>query len=605
MNANKRATMRERARRFRRRISGKDRAVSPVVATLILILIAVAAAAALYLWLVVWQGHITSGIGNVGAQPTLIIGGSTSVYPFDELAVTQFEQNYSDVAIENTEGGSGAGMLAVCNGAVNIGAASFPVTPATLVSTYGCSPSVEATIQVQTVAFDAVDVIVPTSNSHGLLSINYDTLAMIYQDASVSAGGHPTLITYHENGVHIPAGIPVATTSVTNTTVSKANPLLWNEVPAAVEGATVGTYVESYQAPGNVTSAPVAHTLTPAQVSDYTATAATHTVTGTFTFVGASNLTAFAIPAADVVANNSSVAGAATVTATYNGAGSWTVDYSIAVSGLTVGGAYSLTVSGFTNKVFSNPNTAIGIGAGVACSGAGLSGDLCATGLETTAPKSPCGFTVCAGGTDVAIDTWARSDASGTTQSFEARLIDAESTTTFATASQLQGATTGFTGCGSSNYISDCGYVATKTGFGNPGVISGVASDANGIGYASDGLARASGSGVGLVSFLGVGQTQGAYQTADPSWYGGILPTTGSTGTIALGIKSSTANAPATDYTTGYLGWRPFDLVTLAAPTGVAAEFFSFVTNSNNNQALATEAQEVSIYSVGAVPGVT
>ena len=55
------------------------------MATLILILIAVAAAAALYLWLVAWQGGVTSGIGSPGAQYTLRIGGSTSVYPFAQL----------------------------------------------------------------------------------------------------------------------------------------------------------------------------------------------------------------------------------------------------------------------------------------------------------------------------------------------------------------------------------------------------------------------------------------------------------------------------------------------------------------------------------------
>ncbi|HTW77541.1 MAG TPA: archaellin/type IV pilin N-terminal domain-containing protein, partial [Thermoplasmata archaeon] len=89
----------ERSQRFKRAWRGENRkkAVSPVVATLILILIAVAAAAALYLWLVAWQGGVTGGIGNPSAQYTVSIGGSTSVYPFAEIAATQFEQNNSDV----------------------------------------------------------------------------------------------------------------------------------------------------------------------------------------------------------------------------------------------------------------------------------------------------------------------------------------------------------------------------------------------------------------------------------------------------------------------------------------------------------------------------
>jgi flagellin-like protein len=478
--SDKRAKLRERSQRFRRRISGKDRAVSPVVATLILILIAVAAAAALYLWLVTWQGSITSGIGNPHAQPTLTIGGSTSVYPFDEIAVTQFQQNNTDVVISNNQGGSGAGMIAVCDGNVNLGAASFPVDAATLVSTYGCSPSIESTVSVTTVAYDAVDVIVPSANTHGLLSINYDTLALVYADGTAATGATPKLIPATENGIAIPASTPIPSAIL----AAPGTFLAWNQIPAAVEGAPVGTYTQA-------------------------------------------------------------VASGAT----------WT---------------------------------------GAACGTGVLANAECYTTGGTAA--STCGFIVCATGAQQ-INTWARSDASGTTQSFEARLLDATSSSGFGSVSTLSAPTTGFSGCGSSNYISDCGYVATHTGNGNPGVIAGVAGDANGIGYASDGLARASGSGVGLVAYTGVGQS---YTGATPdgaiaAWYGGILPTTGGSGTIALGIKAATVS---NDYYTGYLGWRPFDIVSLNTPQGTAAAFLTFVTDPANNINIAGEAQEVSIYSV-------
>ncbi len=468
----------DRRQGFRRRMRGQDRAVSPVVATLILILIAVAAAAALYLWLVGWQGNITKGIGNQGPQATLTIGGSTSVYPFDELAVTQFQQNHSDIVISNNQGGSGAGMIAVCLGAVDIGAASFPVDAPTLVSTYGCSSSVESTAVVTTVAYDAVDVITSTNNHHGLLSINYDTLALAYADATVETGASAKLIPTTVNGQALPA---VIATPATITFGTPATYLLWNQLPGAVEGATVGAFTQA-------------------------------------------------------------LAPAAT----------WT---------------------------------------GAPCGAGALANAECYTAGGATA--STCGFVVCATGNNV-VTTWARSDASGTTQSFEARLLDAESSSTFATQAQLIAPTTGFSGCGSANYISDCGYVATGTGNGNPGVISGVAGDVNAIGYASDGLARASGSGVSLVPYTGVGQSP-ATDASLAAWYGGILPTTGGSGTIANGIKASTTSS---DYVIGYLGWRPFDLVTLAAPTGEAQAFLTFALDPANNIALASEAQEVSIYSV-------
>jgi len=235
-----------------------------------------------------------------------------------------------------------------------------------------------------------------------------------------------------------------------------------------------------------------------------------------------------------------------------------------------------------------------GAGAGAACGPGALANTECYPAASGT--TSTCGFTVCATGAQL-IHTWARADASGTTQSFEARLLNAENSKQFATQAQLQAPTTGFNGCGGTNYISDCGFVATDTGNGNPGVISGVATDPAGIGYASDGLARASGSGVGLVAFTGVGQAY-APDASQASWYGGIIPTTGGAGTIALGIKGQQTGAPATDYLQGYLGWRPFDLVTLSAPTGVAAAFLTFVLDPANNINLASEAQEVSVYSV-------
>ncbi|MCI4320121.1 MAG: substrate-binding domain-containing protein [Thermoplasmata archaeon] len=173
--------MRKKVLRRRAYLQRKQRAVSPVVATLILILVAVAAAAALYLWLVAWQGNVTGGIGTPTAQYTVTIGGSSSVYPFDQVAVKYFEQNNSNVIISNNQGGSGAGMAAVCAGQVDIGASSAVQTPSTLESKYNCP----ITNVQETVAYDAVDMIVPTANTHTLNSISQTDVLAIY----VSAGG--------------------------------------------------------------------------------------------------------------------------------------------------------------------------------------------------------------------------------------------------------------------------------------------------------------------------------------------------------------------------------------------------------------------------------
>jgi flagellin-like protein len=166
----------------RRRTRESKQAVSPVVATLILILVAVAAAAALYLWLVAWQGGVTKSIGSPNTQYTVTLGGSTSAYNFDQVAINQFEQNNSDVSVSNNGGGAGAGILAVCQGAVDIGVAGSPQTLSTLESADGCP----TTTVITTVAYDAVDVIVPTANVHGLTSVNSSVLLGIYLATSTT-----------------------------------------------------------------------------------------------------------------------------------------------------------------------------------------------------------------------------------------------------------------------------------------------------------------------------------------------------------------------------------------------------------------------------------
>jgi len=470
------ATKRERKLRYLRGLRGekKHAAVSPVVATLILILIAVAAAAALYLWLVAWQGNITGGIGQPGAQTTVSIGGSTSVYPFSQLAATWFQQNNSDIAISDNQGGTGAGMLAVCAGHIDVGAASSPETPAGLIAGDGC-PSTPG-ITVTTIAYDAVDIVIPSANTHGLYSINFDTLTMIYDHASTTA---PTLNAASINGQ------PIATTVALDVAPfnqyalpATYTALLWSQIPAAVNGATIA----------GTTEAPTAAAATP--------------------------------------------------------------------------------------------------GAGAACA-APFANDIC--GASTS-----CGFVVCAGpiATAANIVPVERSDASGTTQTFEAKDLGAISAIAFATSF----ANLGYSGCGSNNLLADCGIqVATQDlETGNPGVLSEVAANPNAIGYASDGLARtATGIGTGgIVPLDAVGQ-QGALvvNTGPTVAYGAVVPTTGASGTIAAGITgSATVNQ--------YSGWRPFEFVTLQPPTGEVQRFIQFITDPANNAELATVTGEVGLYSV-------
>ncbi len=496
---------RQRFRRLRHQLPYQQ-GVSPVVATLILILIAVAAAAALYLWLVGWQGSVTGSISKPGVQQgSFSIGGSTSVYPFDELAVTQYQQNYTGVTISDTEGGTGAGMLAVCAGAIDVGTASTPETAEGLIASDGCPASDASTITVTTVAYDAVDVVVDSAagagGAHGLLSINYDTLNDIYEAASTSA---PLAYIGTMNGATVTAG-------ASGDIVFYGHPLDWDQIPAMVQGAVTPT-------------------------------------TGSAACGG---------------------------------------------TALTEALADGIGVEGGTGQ-------AAGTGA-------------CVNDIVTpTTDPSPCGWTVCAGpyaatptageGPEAAIVPVERSDASGTTQTFEAKLLG------YGTSSGGTSATTwvsafsslGYNGCGTNNLLTDCGITVATQGNGNPGVLSDVAGNPNAIGYASDGLARTTADiGTnGIIAFDATGQAPGG-SAAPPQTsganiaYGAVVPTTGSTGTIAGGITASTS-------INNYAGWRPFEYVTLTplSDNPTVSSYVAWVLQPGVNTNLATESDEVSVYSI-------
>jgi phosphate transport system substrate-binding protein len=103
------------------------KAVSPVVATLILIIVAIVGAVAV--------GLIVSGIGtqtsknaNVagsasGAESEIIVGGSTTLFPAVEAGATAYSAS-NGLKINVTQGGSGAGMTGVALGVLDIGDAS-------------------------------------------------------------------------------------------------------------------------------------------------------------------------------------------------------------------------------------------------------------------------------------------------------------------------------------------------------------------------------------------------------------------------------------------------------------------------------------------------
>ncbi len=176
---------------------------------------------------------------NVTPEQTLTLGGSFAAYPFTAVGVTWFEQNWTNVAVSDNQGGNAAGMLAVCAGAVDIGVTSVPETAAELEAHSGCAES--STITITTFAYDVVDVIVPESNVHGLWSLGADTLDTIY----IAEGGGLSAFA-SATGALQPKEYSFPqfdneTTDVPQVTDSIA----WDQIPAAVLGASLAGTTEA------------------------------------------------------------------------------------------------------------------------------------------------------------------------------------------------------------------------------------------------------------------------------------------------------------------------------------------------------------------------
>ena len=104
------------------------RAVSDVVAVLILIVIAIIGAVAVGLILSTTSHSVGSQAASNGngqsATQQLLLGGSTTLYPADQAAIPAFETTYPGIKVIDAQGGSDAGMQGILSGALDVGAAS-------------------------------------------------------------------------------------------------------------------------------------------------------------------------------------------------------------------------------------------------------------------------------------------------------------------------------------------------------------------------------------------------------------------------------------------------------------------------------------------------
>ncbi len=200
-----------------RKLKRDARGISPIVATLMLVLITVAAATAFFVFESGWQKTVTGNVGNGTETSTqLTMTGSTTVTDLMNTMVPAFEQNNSGFKVSYTGTGSGAGLVAIEDGAVNMGMISLDansITPGTTTS----YPNLVQTI----VAYDGVSIFLAQSTlaAHGIsltgaINMNQNIADAIWQ-VNVPTGG----FTEAQLGITtvLPSWIAPATSGVIST----------------------------------------------------------------------------------------------------------------------------------------------------------------------------------------------------------------------------------------------------------------------------------------------------------------------------------------------------------------------------------------------------
>lgn len=183
-------------------------AISPIVATLMLVLITVAAAVAFYMFETGWQKSATANVGDGTVSSTqLTMTGSTTVTDLMNKMVPAFEQNNSGFKVSYTGTGSGAGLIAIEKGQVDMGMISDDMNSVTT-GTTTAYPNLVST----TIAYDGVDVFVAqaTLNAHGITGTTINMYPWLV-DSLYGANGVAQVTTWgafeaelsNQTGVHV------------------------------------------------------------------------------------------------------------------------------------------------------------------------------------------------------------------------------------------------------------------------------------------------------------------------------------------------------------------------------------------------------------------
>lgn len=142
-----------------RKMKKDVKAISPVVATLLLVLVAVASVTAFYLWESGWQSSQSDKLkGSGDVQYSLTVTGSTTVNEFMNQAAPAFMNKTTNYKVTVESLGSGIGLKAIEQGTCDIGMISDSISAvdSTALANY---PNLVGT----TIGYDGVVVFIGTS----------------------------------------------------------------------------------------------------------------------------------------------------------------------------------------------------------------------------------------------------------------------------------------------------------------------------------------------------------------------------------------------------------------------------------------------------------
>jgi flagellin-like protein len=579
-----------------RRMKKDVRAISPIVATLLLVLITVAAATAFFVFETQWQKSATNNVGNgtIGddSKGVVTMAGSTTVSDLMTQMVPAFEQNNTGVKISYTGSGSGAGLLAIEGGSVQIGMISDPAN-LLVPGTTTAYPNLVYT----TIGYDGVSMFVANASLtyHGISALpiatganagkqNFDLNQTIadaiyhYTTQAKNAATGPMVADAVESGVDnvmiAPAGAygyQLGVTSIYHNGDAYASgmeEIFTLTMPTTAMGpSTMNLVFTNSVATTTVAVAITGSTETQTQfIADLNTAGATAHAGWTFSAVAGSSATTVTVTAYGVGATTTVVTGTgAYITAT--GAG---LSAQVETALYNLPSWPTTTLTGFINTWDDLETVWANQPYGGATKFVATGGDTAGQVTFTDSHKTD--------GLNVNI----RSDSSGTQDCFSLKCLGASETSKLSSTWTLTSLAsfTESAGSGTPQIIGDNG---------NPAVITSVMGDNDGIGFATGGMVAATPNSQ-TFNFDNVAPT---YKSVIDSVDGFVAPGYTAT-TMVTGIPAANgySAAGAKDYTL----WHPLILVTNGAPTGNVASFINFCDTPGNNLVLCHAADYTSPY---------